>query len=269
MLRNILSVICSLSIAVITHAQTEDWDSYLDKYDKGQASVVLNLALKNDAPKKDLPFIVITGVTSRNCSAAGFPGKAEFDLLYKIADTIEARIKSLGNVIFAGTFTYQCQRLNYYYVNDTSRMRKTLSETYTSKFKPYEYYIEIKSDANWLTYLNFLYPKEDIQDEMYNKRVIRKLQSEGDQLIEARKIDHWFYFKNEKDREDFIATVLKSNYKIEAKRNLTKTDPPLQLQISRTDRVDIASITALTKELKALAKKYNGEYAGWEPAVVR
>jgi hypothetical protein len=150
-----------------------NWNSYLAMYEKGPGSIVLDMDLIKNAPVKDMPFIVITGVTFTNCTKDGLPEKDEFENLYKISDDVEKTISRLTQLVNAGSFTYQCQRLDYIYVKDTASIADELSKLYKSKYSNYTPYINIKQDKDWEAYLKFLYPNQEILDSMKTRRITK------------------------------------------------------------------------------------------------
>lgn len=269
MLRIFLFVLLLLSFTSLL-AQQENWDTYMAQYENKPASIALNLSLKSTAPVKTLPFLLTTGVSFRNCDSIGMPYKREFNNLYRIADSVQATVNSLVNNKLVGSFTYLCQRFDYFYVNDTTGLRQKLNALYQTKFNQYIPYINIKEEHSWTTYLKFLYPNEATMEFMQNQKLVTALQKGGDKLIKARPIDHWFYFKTELDRTCFTAYAIKQQYKIIAKeKNAKLVKAPLKLHISRNDKVDAISISKITLELKKQAKLCNGEYDGWETVVVK
>ncbi len=255
-----------LLIPSLSFGQEETWNNYLAQFEKGAGSVVLNMDIVKRAPIKSLPFIIITGVKFDLCDKNGFPQKEGFEKLYQISDSIYKAIENFTETEFVGTFTYQCERLDYIYVKDTIGLRNKVSATYKRIFPDYENYINIRSDKEWSAYLEFLYPNEETLEFMSNQSVIDKLIAEGDNLTQARKVDHWIYFLNKKDLNDFTEYAKSQSFKIEGS---DKEGQEYQLHISRTDKVDIDSISKITTQLKKESKKFNGEYDGWETVIIK
>ena len=129
--------------------QQEEWDVYMSKHEKGTGSTMLNMALKRVAPLRDLPFVLVTGVTFRECTSDGFPTKGEFPNLYRMSDSVKSVIDASTKNLLAGSFTYQCQRLDYYYLADTTGIRSKLGNLYATQFKSYTPYSNIKSQSNF------------------------------------------------------------------------------------------------------------------------
>ena len=92
----------------------EQWDVYMAQYEKGVGSTVINMGLKSKAPDKSFPFLLSTGVHFNDCSNDGFPSQAEFQKLYVVSDSVKKLVDLTVSNIMAGTFTYQCERKDYY-----------------------------------------------------------------------------------------------------------------------------------------------------------
>lgn len=254
----------------LASAQQDDgqWDVYMAQYEKGVGTTLINMGLKSKAPDRNYRFLLSTGVHFSDCTDDGFPSQAEFQKLYVVSDSVKKLVDLSVSNILAGTFTYQCDRKDYYYIKDTANIRQKLSALYKKRFASYQPIINIKEDASWDAYLSFLYPNEETMEYMTNQKVVMKLQDAGDKLDKERPVDHWLYFPDEKSRDSFIVYAKAKDFKIESKE-MREVAKPFQLHISRVDKVDLPSISTLTLELRREAKKYNGDYDGWEAFVVR
>lgn len=254
---------------LFTFSQEENWDVFMAQYEKGVGSTLVNMSLKEHAPMKQFPYLLKTGVTLINCPKEGLPTKDEFEVLYQISDSMKSIIDLNSKNKSIGTFSYQCERMDYYYINDTTGIRKLLELAYQKDFPNYKYSITLRKDENWEAYLTFIYPNEETYEYMSNEKVILNLTKEGDDLIKPRQVDHWLYFKTEADRNKFIPYALKEKYKVESKGFSKDAKLNYKLQISRVDKVDIGSISKITIELRKKAKELNAEYDGWETFVVK
>jgi hypothetical protein len=250
-------------------SQEDHWEAYLARYEKGVGSTLVNMSLKEDASIKEYPYLLKAGVKLLNCSVEGLPLKKEFDVLYAISDKIKSKIDSSKKNKQAGTFSYQCARNDYYYISDTDHIRSALETVFKTYFPNYEYTIDIKADPGWDAYLTFLYPNEETMEYIENEKVIMHLTKEGDDLSKSRPVDHWLYFKTQADRESFLKYALQEKYKIESKEYIEKRPLHYQLHLSRTDKVDIVSISSITIKLRRKAKELNGAYDGWETFVIK
>jgi uncharacterized protein (TIGR01619 family) len=264
------TLLAVFAINTFAFAQEEgNWDAYIAQYDDGVGSTTVNMDLINEAPKKNLPFVVITGVTYKECDEHGFPSDDELDKLYKISDGVNETVWTATQKEMVGTFMMGCERLDYIYIRDTLQVRKKLIELYTSTYPTYEYYINIRRDDKWEAYVDFLYPNEETQEYMSNEKVLMKLSEAGDKLTTPRVVDHWLYFKSEKKMEKFIQFATDEKFKIEEKKHVKELDLPYQLHISRVDKIEMEYIQPITMLLRKKAQELEGKYDGWETVVIK
>jgi len=254
---------------LLLYGQKENWDVYLAQYEKGPGSVTLNMELINSAPILELPFILVTGVKAKQCDSNGFPNQTELSTLYKISDSIITVVNRITKAEVTGSFTYQCERLDYIYVKDTISLRSKLATSYKKLFPDYTPYIKLRVDKEWAAYKEFLYPNEETREYMANQKVISQLVAGGDALNKPRQVDHWIYFQTKQDRDRFIKYAKENTFKVESENYLKGEKLPFQLRISRTDNVDLASITKVTLQLKKEATNLQGDYDGWETFIVK
>jgi len=110
----------------VAAGQNGEWDTYLARYEKGPGSTLVNMALKKTAPDSSRPFLFAAGVKFKNCTQEGLPAATAFISLNRISDSIVALMGRHPGQILAGTFSYQCERKDYFYVNDTTDMKRFL-----------------------------------------------------------------------------------------------------------------------------------------------
>jgi regulator of RNase E activity RraB len=104
-------------------------------------------------------------------------------------------------------------------------------------------------------------------EHKYNEQVISQLIKAGDNLTKPRKVQHWIYFKSANNRKEFIIFIQKKGYNIDH-FDLVKSDKfPYSLTFSKVNKVTYEAMNPVTKELKTIAKKYDGDYDGWETSV--
>jgi len=264
-IRLILLLILPLLLSTTLTAQKTNFDAYKAQYDQGAGNTVFDKGLKQTAPVSGYSFVLITGVKFKDC-VNGIPTESELSHLYTISDSVYANVTRLVKNIMAGTFTYQCERLEYYYVTDTTQIRDRLTSLFKKYFNSYEPYINIKPDKDWEAYLKFLHPNEETMKYMENEKKLMTLEKQGDNLQKERRVDHWLEFETLEGMTNFFTTyALVQGFEIDTKEKYRQ----YRLHIFRTDKIDLPSINKITTELKKEAKKCNGVYYGWETAVVK
>src|SRR6185436_9306052 len=155
---------------------------------------MVNMGIRPNAPDLNFPFVISAGVKFVSCDSNGLTIDSEFKNLNKISDSIASTINQLVKNVLVGTFTYQCERRDYFYVSDTIGLRQRITGLILKRFSQYTPAISIKYDKDWTAYLDFLYPTEETMEYMQNEKVVMKLQQSGDKLEKERQVDHWLYF---------------------------------------------------------------------------
>lgn len=266
-MRYTFTALLFLLLHTLARSQDGNWDLYQTQYETGPGTVFLNMDLIEVAPQKHLPYLVLTGVSYEACRKDGLPEDEELHHLNEISAQVGGAVAALTKTEIAGTFTSQCKRLDYLYVRDTLQLRNKLMALYTGKYPSYRYHISIRPDQGWEGYLRFLYPKEEVFEAMANEKILHPLRLAGDQLDKPRLVDHWLFFANSQDREQFMKYAAAEKFKIEGTGYLKDAELPYQLQISRTHPIAPAAINPLTLALRRKAKALNGSYDGWETLV--
>ena len=66
-------------------------------------------------------------------------------------------MKSESKEIYVGSFMHNYQRLEYFYLKDTIGLRNVLENFYGTKYPNFKNYINLRVDADWKGYREFLY----------------------------------------------------------------------------------------------------------------
>lgn len=246
----------------------EHWDSYIATFEDGlPGSVTLRMDLIKNVPKENLPFVLVTGITYKTSRDDGFPENETFKVLHKIGDDLIELIGKEAEFIHVGSFMYNKERLEYFYINEGNGLKEKLEKYYADNYPDNKFYLNIKEDNQWRYYKEFLYPNEETLNFMADQSIIKNLLEAGDQLKTQRRVDHWLYFPTESDMEKCKEAIKQLKYSIDSFGKINDTSMAFELKISRIDKVDIDSIYPITSELRKLAKDHNGKYDGWETTV--
>lgn len=258
-----------LFFALPAKSQEEDWDTYTANYKKGPCSVMVDLSLHKTGPIRGLSYVAAIGVMCKDCNDDGLPTPAELEKCYVISDTLKAKLDKLVRNRMVGTFTYRCDRLDYFYVQDTTRIRERMTTLFKVYFPTYKPYIIIREDRKWNTYKEVLYPNEENAERMENQKMVVKLVQGGDNLTIERPVIHQVDFTSEKDRSCFMSYASSHGYALETSVKRIENELLYKLKMIRSDLVDLESITKITLELNREIKKCRGIYEGWEAPVVK
>ena len=99
-----------------------------------------------------------------------------------------------------------------------------------------------------------------------NKRTLDALKDAGEKFKASRDIFHWLYFENKTDLNNFLSEIKSNGYEL-VNSNIIKDKLPYQLQIKINDFVSKTTMDSQVIYLVDMAKKYNGDYDGWETSV--
>lgn len=244
-------------------AQEERWDTYMARYGDKPGSVLVNMALMATAPDKKYPYLVITGPHAHNCNKQGIPTNDEIAGLENMLDASTDFITGVTAKVLAGTFTYKCDRLNYYYVKDTAGVRDALARMYKRSFGDYNYTIKIKQDPEWISYRTFLYPDSAAARWMSYSKTIASMAEQGDSLTQPRDIHYEAWFRSDTDRKAFATFAQSKGYRADS---ITSEGAIARFGVivSRKGMVKMDAITAAEDELMEQIKKHRGYYNGWK-----
>ena len=246
--------------------QNDGWDTYIAKFGDKPGSVLVDMGLINTAPDKRYPYLVITGPQVHKCNADGLPDKEEIDQLEEILSATDNFLTGVTAKMLTGTFSYNCERLNYYYVKDTVGIRNALMRMYRRSYPDYSYVINMKKDQEWVTYRTLLYPDEKVKNWMENDKVITKMMQDGDSLTGQRDISFDLYFKTDTDRTAFASYAGTHGFDVTVPNSdpVSKgTQMPYELTISKYSYVKMDGMVAMTEEIKQQVRQHHGVYGGW------
>lgn len=269
-LAKLICVLFLLLVAANSFAQEEDhWETYLASYEKGPGITLVNMSLKEKAPVKEQGFVLITGVRFSLCKD-GLPTPEMLETLQPIDDALARQVSFLGKTTFAGTWTHDCERLNYFYIQDSMDVRFSLQTFYKDNFPDFKYYINIRHDPEWDGYLKFLYPNEIILEQLKVSKVLRQLSEGGDKLEKERLVDYSFSFPDEKSRSTFIDLVKKEGFIVtdQPKKAISRDRAGL-VTISKTALPNASTISGMVLYLRKKAADIGGEYKGWETTLIK
>ncbi len=246
-------------------AQHENWDTYMARYGSKPGSVLVDMGLMATAPQKLLPYLVITGPHAKNCyNPQGIPDTGEINKMETILGVAGGVLSGATARKLAGTFTYNCERLNYYYVQDTTAIRKSLNRVYQTYYPDYKYTLKIKYDPQWVSYRSFLYPDSSASAWMANNKAMTSLLVAGDDLQTPRSINHTLYFMDDSGRTEFARYAASNGYAVVSTNKSPNEGLAYELVIGRTGRVILDSIVTMESDLTRVAKPLKGYYKGWD-----
>jgi uncharacterized protein (TIGR01619 family) len=245
----------------------ENWEFYFSNVNDTLSSFFIDLGFYKIAPIKDKPNLVWVYIKMNNPRKDGLSSNEEFEKLAKIEDNIVDEFSKKYSAIFVGRVTTDGDRQFYFYCNDTAYIDKTLSEI-MKVFPDYQYQQGVEDNRDWNYYLDFLYPLPQQIQRIQNRKIVDALKDNGDKLVKERFVNHWIYFKTEKNRTDFLSKIKNDSFIIVSENFDNELgELPYSLQIKRLDKVDLDSVDEYVVYLFTKANECNGDYDGWETSI--
>ena len=136
-------------------------------------------------------------------------------------------------------------------------------------FPQYQFQVAEKQDTEWEYYLNVLYPSREDLERIKNRNLLEVLTKRDDTLMASREVQHWIYFSSEESRTLFRHEASNVGFKIghECESDV-QGDCTFGLTVFRTQSIQQERIDETVIELLRLAKRFGGEYDGWETPII-
>ena len=242
---------------------SDDWDVYFTHVDDKPASMLLDLGLAEDAPIPGLSVLAYVTVDFLDPDENGMSKRSEHDRLLAIEDAL---IPALAHetCIFVGRCTTAGQRDFFFYMDNAKGVEEKV-EAVMAAFDEYTWDMGLVEEPGWDTYLEFLFPDEQGMDTIWNNRVRRNLEAEGDDLAARREIDHFAQFAARADMDAFIAEAKQEGFRVTVQEK--QADKPWEVLLQRDDVPD--DIDDVTWPLRELAGAHGGVYDGWGCHVIK
>lgn len=248
---------------------TDDWTSYFCNVNDKLASIFLNLGLASDAPISSKPWLLWVWVYFQAPRPDGLSDGKEAPTLFLIEDTLNLQIGRACNAVLSGRITTEGRREFYYYAETKNGFRNAV-EAALAGFHGYKFDLGEQEDTSWTQYFNVLYPSRDNLERIKNRQLLDLLQKQGDIPTIQRDVQHWMYFPSEESRRLFRHEVGNVGFKIGHEYKCgsqVQDDCQFGLTVFRTQPIVQQSIDETVIELVRLAKRFGGEYDGWETPV--
>lgn len=246
----------------------EYWESYVKTVDGHKALLSFNAGVSDIAPDDSLMYVAFVKVKLNNPQENGLVTQEESHDVNFIEDRLEMESlrwkvgKYIGRIISQG-------EVNYIYYLKMDFEWSNVVEATMKEFSNYNYEFGSRIDAEWEVYKNLLFPNIKEWQIIVNHHTCDSLKEKGDNLQEARAIEHKAYFKTSKERILFTKELESENFKLIKEYEVPFNNETMYgVVFYRVDRVFYYDIDALSIKIIDLTFKFNGQYDGWECSVI-
>jgi len=251
-------------------AQPEDWDNYVMAVKEKPVSVVVNLALRDQAPVRSRPFAIILRLSYPEMDEKGFPAIELAEDLNRLESELESGLGKKNGAWYAGRFTQRGLREFYFYALDTMDYLRTCADI-LKRHPRFPFLVKAVTDREWTNYFEVLYPRGEEKEKMENRRTVEQLQRKGDKLTTARPIDHTFFFRSDWHRRAFLGELGMPGFQVlemPVEKQDDREGNAFKLVMRRSDIPELTLMNDLTIRLSRACRKHEGTYGGWSTYVV-
>jgi uncharacterized protein (TIGR01619 family) len=239
----------------------EDWDFYFLNVDDKPASIYLNLGLAHAAPVTGQDHMAYVRIFMRQPRPDGLSSQEEYEALTKVEDELTERLEQRGDT-YAGRNTSDGNRDLYFYTGDLNGFEESVSIAMADHHQ-YRFEVGGRPDPEWDVYRTFLYPSPDDLQRILNRRVIKSLEENGDNLSKPRTIDHFAYMPSLPAAESLRKFLSSDGFDVDEPR---VDDDTVALAFKRMDSPD--QIDEVVVPIARRTHELGGEYDGWGCTVV-
>jgi hypothetical protein len=245
---------------------SDNWDFYMTRVDDDPASIMVDLGIRETVPFITHKFMGYMRTKMKDPRPDGLSSQEEFETLCAIGDAVENALAAEdGAHIYVGRNTSGGHRDFYIYTSNLEQLHLCLGAV-TRAFPQYDFILGGREDAEWSTYLDFLYPSPADKQRMMDRRVCEQLREQGDNLSIAREIDHRVYF-SDKSKLKLYENYLRENDYV--KIYIGKTKPILGERFIDFKHIGAPeAVSDVVYDLYTKAEELGGTYDGWGCSVI-
>ncbi|WP_151900558.1 DUF695 domain-containing protein [Sulfurimonas hydrogeniphila] len=247
----------------------EYWEAYMKPMDGHAAMVSLNAGVADSVPDGEYMYVGFVKVKLNNPKEDGLVWEQEGDDVGFIEDRLEMESLRYRNGKYIGRIITQ-GAVNFIYALKMDFEWKNTVEDAMKHFPEYSYEFGSRIDSEWEVYQKLLFPTVKEWQIITNHHACDNLKEQGDDLQQARAIEHKSYFTCNDDREGFVQKIQEMGFAEQKRSEVPFRDETMYgISFYRKDKPFYYDIDALTVELIDVSEAYNGKYDGWECALVK
>ena len=131
-------------------------------------------------------------------------------------------------------------------------------------FVGYSFETGHRTEPEWTTYLEFLYPSKREHQSMLTLRQFEALEEQGDQHETPRPVDHTLDFPSTESREEVVDVAINRGFEVARTHD---KEGRFGVTLRRSDPVTYTHLNQVVLELFDLAANHEGDYEGWHSPV--
>jgi hypothetical protein len=234
----------------------ENWMAFVRTHADGAASSVLvNLAVVDWLLNAPMGDEVIVAMDLQDVTMDGLPAQGELAALYQVEEALVAVTAQSGEARLMGHVFGQDEARFYIHADAGNSLRVThvtIGAVTTEKMTDY-----------------ILNPTSSEYQMAKDGMVLAQLAQNGDIAEAKREIEHWAYFPDQSAADHFVAQIAALGMQVRSVDTTPAAKGQVQVHFSHVGTVLPADISSITVPLDLIARRFRGQYDGWETPVVR
>lgn len=240
------------------------WHSFPTNMGDDQASIFFNESYAEVAAQDKLHYLLRVELAFQEHTDIGLPSNSEFDALCALEDDLEKYLLKL-NGVYVGRISVGGRRFLYFYLPSCER-RALKATKKVEKLHGYQLFTQWSQDVDKSAYWQQLYPTDDDWQIIRDLRVLNVLYDNNDNPETVRNVDHWAYFNQPSQADQFKQWLESERYKnieIEPVDEQNK----IRVRFSHDGNMALGELTRHTIPSNRKAKELGGYYDGWETSI--
>ena len=241
-------------------AEHEEWESYPCRVDDEPASILLNLAYREQRPPGH-DTLYFAGLEILEPGDHGMGLEPDVKELWRLEDLISAAATTNGFTYVGRVRSQGDWQLAFYAVSGKDdELESLVVEALGEADRGYR--IDSNPDAEWGYFHDFLMPDAERWQWIMNRRVVTNLEKSGDVHTIPRPVDHFIDFQDRSRRDAFLSAARERGFTAEAGTQ-EEGDDRHTAQLVRADPVTLGHIHEVVMDIIELAEAHAGDYNGW------
>jgi hypothetical protein len=241
-----------------------DFDFYMTMIEDKPASIVVDLAASSASPVESHPVLLGIRIPMKQPRPDGLRDGAELDALADIEDRFTDALVDAVDALYAGRVVHDGDTTLYYYAPADSRQRLDDDlPSITGDPGDYEPEWWVDDDPEWKLYDELLAPGPYDAQAIWNRRLLRVFEENGDRTSEPREIDHFAYFPSREQAERASVALAKRGFRCDDVAEPKEEGAAWGLQFHRVDTLDEGRPDEFVGEILDIILEEDGDYDGW------
>ena len=243
----------------------EEFGTFFRGVGRRMSSVIVNLAIGDQAPLSDAPCLLRITIPMHDAAAHGMGSTRERQILNELDRKLVGALAEQCGAKFVARELTKGQMKFYFYASANCEPDSVVAEA-MRQHPGYKFRLTRTRDPEWSVYFDELYPnRAEFQMLTTHERQAAAAEM-GDSLEIPRPICHWTYFPTAESREQFLSQVRDRGFHIHLFENPDATGIKFGYcaELARKDRADHPYLDELILWLFVRAEECGGYYDSFE-----